>query len=187
MPRKIAERQDAIPALGEVFREYGFSGSSLTEISQRTGLGKGSLYHFFPNGKKEMAEAVLDDVTNWFRDNVFSTLLSSNKPEDGIQNMFETVDRYFHSGKRVCLVGAFALDDTRDRFEARIRTYFCAWTDALTTALKRKGFSDQDATETAEEIIVSIQGALVLARSKQDPQVFTRALKRLRRHITAGS
>ena len=71
MPREIAERRDAIPALGEVFREHGFSGSSLAEISQHTGLGKGSLYHFFPGGKTEMAEAVLDDITNWFEENVF--------------------------------------------------------------------------------------------------------------------
>ena len=51
MPKIIAERNDAIPALGEVFRELGFEGASLSEITNRTGLGKGSLYHFFPARK----------------------------------------------------------------------------------------------------------------------------------------
>jgi hypothetical protein len=29
-------------------------------------LGKGSLYHFFPGGKEDMAKAVLDEVAVWF-------------------------------------------------------------------------------------------------------------------------
>lgn len=186
MPREIAERRDAIPALGEVFREYGFSGSSLAEITQRTGLGKGSLYHFFPNGKKEMAEAVLDDVTGWFEQNVFSPLLDSQNPWHGIRNMFDAVDRYFHSGNRICLLGAFALDDTRDRFETRIDTYFRVWIAALTVALERAGFNEKDAEETAVEIVAGIQGALVLARSHQDPQLFTRTLRRLQHRILTG-
>lgn len=186
MSRKIAERRDAIPALGEIFREHGFSGSSLTEITQRTGLGKGSLYHFFPDGKKEMAEAVLDDVTAWFETHVFSTLRDSKDPASGIRDMFEAVNRYFNSGNRICLVGAFALDDTRNQFEARISAYFNAWIRVLTVALKRSGFGKKNAKKTAEDIVIGIQGALVLARSQQDPQVFTRALKRLQQRITAG-
>ena len=187
MPREIAERRDAVPALGEVFREHGFSGSSLAEISHHTGLGKGSLYHFFPGGKTEMAEAVLDDITNWFEENVFSAMLDSKHPESVIRSMFEAVDRYFRSGERTCLVGAFALNDTRDRFGDRISKYFNAWTDALTAALKHTGFSETNAAETAEDIIVSIQGALVLARSRQDAEVFTRTLKRLQRRIATES
>ena len=74
MARDITERHDVIPILGEIFREYGFSGTSLTEITHRTGLGKGSLYHFFPSGKKEMAEVVLENVATWFEDNVFLPL-----------------------------------------------------------------------------------------------------------------
>ena len=41
MARTVAERGDVIPALGELFREYGFEGASLKIISERTGLGKG--------------------------------------------------------------------------------------------------------------------------------------------------
>ena len=80
MVRKIAERGDAIPALAEIFREHGFAGASLSEITKRTGLGKGSLYHFFPNGKEEMAQAVLDDVAGWFETNVFMPLRESEDP-----------------------------------------------------------------------------------------------------------
>ena len=180
MVRRIPGRGDLIPALAEIFREHGFAGASLSEITERTGLGKGSLYHYFPEGKEEMARAVLDDVANWFESNVFVPLRASKDPAAGIDHMFKAVVRFFRSGRRVCLVGTFALDDTRDRFAPEIRSYFTAWTEVLAVALKRSGFDTKSARETAEEVVAGIQGALVLARAQNDPAVYMRAIKRLR-------
>ena len=56
-------------------------------------------------------------------------------------------------------------------------------TSALTVALKRNGFSAKAAKDNAEDIVAGIQGALVLARSQDSPQVFTRALKRLQKRL----
>ncbi len=181
MPKAVTERTEVIPALGELFRELGYAGTSLTQITERTGLGKGSLYHFFPGGKEEMAQAVLDEVAAWFESNVFAPLRDETDPLKGMRRMFTAVDRYFRSGRRVCLVGAFALDDTRDRFAAAVQSYFAAWTATLTGALKRHGADARTARATAEDIVAGIQGALVLARSLDDPAVFARALRRLRR------
>lgn len=181
MARRIADRGDAIPVLAELFREHGFAGASLSEITKRTGLGKGSLYHFFPNGKEEMARAVLDDVAAWFETNVFIPLREGEDPVAGIDAMFGSVVDFFHSGRRVCLVGTFALDDTRERFAAELQSYFAAWIRVLSGALKRSGFDARAARETAEDVVAGIQGALVLARSQDDPAVFMRAIKRLHR------
>lgn len=186
MPRVITDRHSVIPILGEIFREYGYSGTSLSEITHRTGLGKGSLYHYFPNGKKEMAEAVLDDLATWFNENVFMVLHINKDRGVGIKNMFDAVNHYFDSGKRICLVGAFALDDTRDQFGSKLNAYFTTWTVLLTAALKRCGFDTKEAKETAEDIVTGIQGALVLARSRNDPTIFTRTLKRLKKRVADG-
>ncbi len=180
MAGRIAARGDLIPALAEIFREHGFAGASLSEITERTGLGKGSLYHYFPDGKEEMAKAVLDDVANWFENNVFAPLRESKDPAAGIDQMFRAVVSFFHSGRRVCLVGTFALDETRDRFAAEVRSYFTAWTEVLAAALKRSGFDTKSARETAEDVVAGIQGALVLARAQNDPALYMRAIKRLR-------
>ena len=183
MARDIAERHDVIPILGEIFREYGFAGTSLAEITHRTGLGKGSLYHFFPNGKKEMAEVVLEDVAKWFEDNVYLPLRESKNPKHGIKIMFKATDDYFYSGERICLIGAFSLDDTRDQFAGKLNSYFTSWNDALACALKRDGLAGKQAKDIAEDVVASIQGALVLARSQDNPKVFTRALKRLQKRV----
>ena len=179
MPRRILDRGDAVPLLAELFREQGFAGTSLSEITKRTGLGKGSLYHLFPDGKEEMARVVLEDVAGWFETNVFMPLRGGEDPAAGIDTMFRAVIDFFHSGRRVCLVGTFALDDTRERFAAEVQSYFAAWIRVLAAALKRNGFDSRTARETAEDVVAGIQGALVLARSQDEPAMFMRAMKRL--------
>ena len=174
-----------LPALAEVFREHGFEGASLALIGARTGLGKGSLYHFFPGGKEEMAAAVLAEIDGWFEQHIFRPL-REEEPHRAVAEMIRAVDGYFRSGRRVCLVGAFALGDVRDRFGAAIRGYFAAWTDALAQALARGGLDAEAARDRAEEAVAAIQGALVLARALDEPAAFRRSLARIEARLTAA-
>ncbi|OYZ88961.1 MAG: TetR family transcriptional regulator, partial [Rhizobiales bacterium 17-65-6] len=113
MARTVFEKQDVIPLLGEVFRALGYDGASMSAITARTGLSKSSLYHFFPNGKEEMAAAVLAHVDGWFIPQIFEPL-EREEPAAAIGAMWAATDAYFRSGRRICLMGAFALDETRD-------------------------------------------------------------------------
>ena len=183
MPKIVNERADVLPALGEVFREHGFEGASLSVIGERTGLGKGSLYHFFPGGKEEMAAAVLAEIDAWFETHIFKPLREEADAARAIGRMFSAVDAYFRSGRRVCLIGALALNESRDRFARRIRGYFAEWTEALADALIRSGHERRRARALAEETVAAIQGALVLARAMHDPALFQRALARCKRKL----
>ncbi|GJE55073.1 MULTISPECIES: TetR/AcrR family transcriptional regulator [Methylobacterium] len=187
MPRIVAERADILPALAEVFREHGYEGASLALIGQRTGLGKGSLYHFFPGGKEEMANAVLDEIDGWFETRIFRPLREEPDAAAAIRASLRDTDAYFRSGRRVCLVGVLALGDVRDRFAERIHSYFLAWRDALASALVRTGVAQEMAASLAEEAVAMIQGALVASRALQDSELFGRMLNRLEGRLLAGS
>ncbi|MGU3358704.1 TetR family transcriptional regulator [Methylobacterium sp. M6A4_1b] len=173
-------RAAAIPVLAEVFREHGYEGASLALLGARTGLGKGSLYHAFPGGKAEMAEAVLAAIDTWFETRIYAPLREDADPRAAIARMLSETDAYFRSGGRVCLVGAMALTDGRDRFAARIAGYFTAWREALAQALLRVGHGPKAAEDLAEEAVAAIQGGLVLARALDEPAAFGRMLERLR-------
>jgi AcrR family transcriptional regulator len=179
--RTRADRTEILPLLGEIFREHGYEGASLSLITEKTGLGKGSLYHFFPGGKEEIATDVLAEIDHWFQTNVYRPLREADDPTAGIDHMFSAVETYFRAGRRVCLVGVFALDNTRDRFAVAVKSYFTDWASALTKALTRCGHSAAEARALTEDILGGIQGALVLARALDDPVIFTRSLKRLRK------
>lgn len=179
MARQVAERGDVVPVLGEIFRRYGFEGASITRITEQTGLGKGSLYHFFPGGKDEMAEAVLAHIRAWFEDHIFRPL-EEEEPAAAVERMFAGVDEYFRSGRRICLVGAFALDDTRGRFAGAVNGYFSRWIAVLAGALRRAGFDEATAGQRADAVVAGIQGAIVLARALDDADRFTAVITGLR-------
>ncbi|RJF68422.1 TetR/AcrR family transcriptional regulator [Rhodopseudomonas palustris] len=179
------DRAALLPLLGEVFRAHGYEGASLALISEATGLGKGSLYHYFPGGKKQMAEQVLAEIDGWFDTNIFAPLRDPADPQAAIEAMLSGVDAYFRSGARVCLVGVLALGHARDEFVAPVNDYFARWQDALAAALRRCGLSSATARRRAEDAVLSIQGALVLARARDDAKVFSRALAELKARLLA--
>ncbi|MEH3145326.1 MAG: TetR/AcrR family transcriptional regulator [Methylobacterium frigidaeris] len=177
-------RAAAVAAVAEVFREHGYAGASLALIGARTGLGKGSLYHLFPGGKAEMAQAVLDDVEAWFEASVFAPLRDTADPAAGLRTMMAETRTYFRSGNRMCLVGILALTAERDPFAGKIAGYFSAWRAALATALR--GRDGSEAVEiVAEECVAAIQGALILSRALDEPDVFERVLSTWEQRLLA--
>lgn len=183
MARTVSERSDVLPLLAEAFREHGYEGASLALIGEATGLGRGSLYHFFPGGKEEMASAVLVEIEAWFEINIFEVLRTAEHPESALLQTLDATEEYFRSGRRICLVGAFALSDTRDRFSRALRHYFNEWRAAVAAALTKTGQTSPEAVANAEEIVLGIQGALVLARALDDPGIFSRAIGRIRSRL----
>ncbi len=129
-----------------------------------------------------MAQAVLSHISQWFEESVFLPL-QTEESQQALLKMFQAVDEYFQSGKRICLIGAFAMEETRDRFSLLIRQYFQDWHQALQNCLIRNGHQIDSAYIKAEEVLLGIQGALVLARAKHDPTVFTRTLNRLKQSV----
>jgi AcrR family transcriptional regulator len=183
MPRVIASREELVPLLAEVFRTHGYEGASLSLLGGATGLGKGSLYHFFPGGKEEMARAVLDEIDGWFRREVFEPLREAPDPRAGIRAMLAATARYFHSGRRVCLVGAFALGEARGLYPRQVEGYFAEWVQVLAGVLRRAGHTQATARGLAEDAVALIQGALVLARAADEAALFGRILRRLEQRL----
>ncbi len=77
----------------------------------------------------------------------------------------------------------FALDGTREMFPEEVGSHHREWAIGLARLIGRAGYSRGRAWAIAEEIIGSIEGALVLARAMGDPRAFSRAIKRLRTRL----
>jgi AcrR family transcriptional regulator len=185
MAKPASDRAELLPLLGEVFRAHGYEGATLALITVATGLGKGSLYHFFPGGKQQMATEVLAEIDRWFEVNVFAPLRASDDSDRAVAAMIGNVDGYFRSGRRVCLVGVIALGASRDSFGAEVHDYFARWHDALAGVLRRSGFGTSVARRRSEDALLTIQGALVLARARDDVKIFRRAMVELQARLLA--
>lgn len=175
-------RDPVLQAIAEVFRRHGYEGASLSRLTAATGLGKGSLYNFFPHGKEQMAAEVLAHIQRWFEAEIFVPLEETEDPWSGIERMFRSTERYFQSGQRICLMGLMALDGETP-FRTQIQAYFSDWQTALASAIHKSGKPQEEATDLAEEIVSAIQGALVLAHAQSDAGIFLRRMQSFRRRL----
>ncbi|GBR60506.1 TetR/AcrR family transcriptional regulator [Gluconobacter thailandicus] len=175
-------RDPVLQAIAEVFRRHGYERASLSRLTAATGLGKGSLYNFFPHGKEQMAAEVLAHIQRWFEAEIFVPLKETEDPWAGIERMFRSTEQYFQSGQKICLMGLMALDEETP-FGTQIRAYFSDWQIALASAAHKSGKPQEEANDLAEEIVSGIQGALVLAHAQSDAGIFLRRMQSFRRRL----
>lgn len=170
---------ELIDRLTDVFRRHGFEGASLTRISEATGLKRASLYHRFPGGKAEMAEAVLSRADEWLITHALSPLQGPGEPADRLRIMTGALSEFYGDGKHSCLLDAFSLGGENTDLREHVRASTIAWTDALAAVALEVGIAEDEAHARAQDAIASIQGTLVLSRATGDPTAFQRALRKI--------
>ena len=176
----MVSRADLVSQLVDVFRLYGYDGASLACIAKATGLGKTNLYHYFPGGKMEMATAALDRVDSWLETSILVNLRGTAKPVDKIQTMCIEVSSFFNEGQNSCLWAVLAIGrSSDDLFHDRIKLALLRWIEAIALAIEDSGCDAQIARYRAEDAILRIQGALILARGLDDTAPFVRSLESL--------
>ena len=62
MPPKPRHRAPIIDAAVTLFRRQGYAGTGLNDIVDASGAPKGSLYHYFPEGKASIAVAAVEEA-----------------------------------------------------------------------------------------------------------------------------
>ncbi|MHB1372504.1 MAG: TetR/AcrR family transcriptional regulator [Thauera sp.] len=61
-PRAAARRQQILHAAAQCFREHGFHGASIAQISKTAGMSPGHIYHYFENKEAIIAAIVAQDL-----------------------------------------------------------------------------------------------------------------------------
>ncbi|HEY0189092.1 MAG TPA: hypothetical protein VGC67_16505 [Cellulomonas sp.] len=95
--------------------------------------------------------------------------------------MLDVVTDCFGSGRRLCLVGRVGLEPGLGDLGEALADCFVRWQEALAGALHRGGRPTSAAEALAEDLLVAIQGAPILARARDEPAVLARTIARLRR------
>jgi AcrR family transcriptional regulator len=180
MPRETPSKDKLVAQLLDAFRRYGYEGASMACLAEVTGMGKTNLYHNFPGGKQEMAQAALERVNTWLETSVLKLLNSSAPPLEKLHHMCEQVNVFFKSGENSCLWAVLALGQASDDlFHQEIKTALSAWITTLAKVLQQAGLGADIAQYRAEEAILRIQGALVLVKGLDDAGPFQRVMANL--------
>lgn len=161
-------RQDMILSAVAVLRERGVEGVTLDAVLTRSGAPRGSIYHHFPGGRREIVYEALrfagDTITG----------IISHAAEQGYSATLTRftefwyrllVDSGYTAGCPVVSVAVGALDDTDLVDEAR--AIFDRWLTRLQTALQAEGFDDATAAQLATMSVAAVEGAVVMCRTQK--------------------
>ena len=181
-PQKVDDRH-VMASLMTVLRSKGYDGASLNELSEATGLKKASLYHRFPGGKEEMANAVLDFVDEWVEKMIYETLVDKVKPADqrlilALQNIREL----YQDGDAICIFRALSMETGMLLFGEKIASSMEKWISAFTQLGIDLGMHSTAATESGQKTLIDVQGSLIVAKAMNDTSFFTKTLKTIERH-----
>jgi AcrR family transcriptional regulator len=172
-------KETYIPCLFQLFRQYGYDGATLAKISEATGLGKASLYHHFPGGKEEMVETVLKSIESWLDRHVLQLLAGPGDALSRLQAMGDRLSEIYGGGQQPCLFAILLLGSARDVFHDRVRDLLQMWIDAIAGVLIETGTDATIARQRGEDVVIAIQGALILSQGLGDSSSFQRTVQQL--------
>ncbi|NIP60371.1 MAG: TetR family transcriptional regulator [Gemmatimonadetes bacterium] len=183
-------RERILNAAAELIHVKGVHGTSVDDVLERSGTGKGQFYHYF-DGKAELIREVLHHQIGreFDRDRRFLERLDS---WEGIEAWF---DRIVESQVRTgflggCPIGSIAAEmaDQDDELRLELTEAFDlkkAWLLEGLNAMKERGelAADADPEELADFALATIQGGLILATTRKDEGPLRRALTEALRHL----
>ncbi len=185
MPTPLLSREAVVDRLVAVFRRLGYEGASLSELSKATGLGRSSLYHYFPGGKEEMANAALDRLSEWMETYLLTPLKKPGTPAERLERVLDALDSLYAQGKEACLLGTLVYGGSRNLFQPRLQESFATWIASFEALIVEAGVDATIARQRAETAVVRIQGALTLCGGLDDDGPFKRVLADLRTALLA--
>jgi TetR/AcrR family transcriptional repressor of lmrAB and yxaGH operons len=176
--RGSATRERVVSAAAELFRGRGVTGTGLLRILEQAEAPRGSLYHHFPGGKDELVlEALRFESARVETDLRRSLPDCTNEPQaihafaEGLARSLETSD--FRLG---CPVSTAALELAAESEPVRAvcAAAYDAWLTLLSDRLHEFGYAPEPAQARAEFILATIEGGMLLARTRRDGNVLRR-------------
>jgi TetR/AcrR family transcriptional repressor of nem operon len=184
-------KQKLLDAAQELMLAKGYTATSVDEICATAGLTKGSFFHYF-EGKEQLGRLAAERFyTSWHQ--VSQAALFRQK-KDPLHRVFGFVDFFIEMSRapawKGCLLGTFIQELSESH--PQIRAVCAARLDELADSF-RQDLEEAKAKyaprarwnprSLAEHLIAVAQGAIILAKAKQDRKAFEESLGHFKEYL----
>ncbi len=184
-------RERIVTATAELFRRQGYRGTGLKDITRAAGATTGSVYHFFPGGKAELARAVVIETGAAYQQLFELIAGAAGSAAAAVGDFFDgAAEVLAQSGYLdVCPIGAVAREvaSTDDELRAATAQVFDGWTKAAAARLRADGIDYRTARELALVVVALLEGGFTLARADQDAAILRRLGRQARSLVATAS
>jgi len=156
-----------VESAASLIAHRGVNATSFSEVVADSGAPRGSIYHHFPDGKRELTESAI----RWTSEQMLAYLHQApiGSPSDVLRHFIgiwrAVVLR--SGGAAGCAVAGVAVDTVDDAsLLAEIRSTFRSWVETLATQLEVSGIPTDRARSIATTALATMEGALILCRAE---------------------
>ncbi len=186
-PKARDGRERLLNGARRLLAEKGYAGMELRDVAERGRAPRGSIYHHFPGGKRQLAveAAALEGVE-------IRAAIERSLEERGLAETLQMFGTMFkrrvkdHPERLGCPVAAAALARPEDPALAAAATAaFQSWEAPIAAALREEGVAAKDAETFAGLVVSTVEGALVRARAAGDQAPLDSAVGGLQQALEA--
>jgi len=157
-----------VRSAASLIRSRGVNATSFSDVLADSGAPRGSIYHHFPDGKRQLAE----DAIQWTSERLLAHLRagSPTSPSGVLERFIATWRQVVlaSGGSAGCVVVGVAIDTVpgeKDLMEV-VRATFRSWVAVLAEQLEAAGVPSRRATPIALAALAAMEGALILCRAE---------------------
>lgn len=176
-------RENIVSSAATLFRQRGYAATGLNDILAASGAPKGSLYHYFPEGKEQLGEEAVR-LAGGVVVATLRRLRAEHATAAQVMRAYAVLlagwmaDSGFSDG---CPIATTMLETAPQsaRLSAAGRDAFGAWRAELESMLVVDGLGAAEARRLAVLAVAAYEGALIQARVEASPLPITDALEEL--------
>lgn len=186
-------RTRLVATTAALLQRQGYEGTSIKRILREAGATYGSLYHFFPDGKEELAAEALRYGAEDFADLLRRGLSSTEDPAGAVANCAVLLADSLRESDWTdgCPVAATALEiiGRSPLIQHASDEALRQWRGLIASKLKSGGLDEGPAAALACTVLSTLEGAELLSRVSGDNEPLHLAAQHLEMlvRITTGS
>ncbi|WEB38134.1 TetR/AcrR family transcriptional regulator [Streptomyces yunnanensis] len=191
MTRSNSEARERIVAgAADMISRRGLSATSIREMAKHAEAPLGSTYHYFPEGKQQLATEAVRYTGTRVAQSLRKELEAG--PVAGLRAFLAlwrkiVVDTDFRAG---CPVLAVAIEEPpTDELPAALTAaaeVFDEWESLLAASLREHGAETEQAAQLATLVVAAVEGTVALCRAKRSVQPLDRTAKQLQMLIAGA-
>lgn len=172
MPRPDRSRTALLDTAALLFRRQGYAATGVNQILEVAEVRAGSLYHHFPDGKAELAAAVVERTGAGIGGLLRDLLAGPRSVADVLDQWVDIMAAGLAADERDgCPIEPIATESVTASPVVRAASarVFAEWIGVIADRLRVDGWPQARAEQTASAIIALLEGALMLSRVAGDP------------------
>jgi TetR/AcrR family transcriptional repressor of lmrAB and yxaGH operons len=163
-------RAELIQTMARLLWDQGYTATGRAQLLAESGVSNGSLYHHFPGGMEELAEAALEASGKAVADALAKALDGAPNTAVGIGRFLDVAAQSDEGNCAGCPIAPTALESPliSPRLRSAAARCFDQWERLIAARLRADGWPERSVAEASSSALSLVEGALLLARVSGD-------------------